>query len=44
VVIGDALWPLAAIFGLSWIVSVYGGFMDALRWVAAATSWSWAGC
>jgi threonine/homoserine/homoserine lactone efflux protein len=37
VVIGDALWPLAAIFGLSWIVSVYGGFMDALRWVAALT-------
>ncbi len=37
VVIGDALWPLAAIFGLSWIVSVYGGFMDLLRWVAAGT-------
>lgn len=37
VVIGDALWPLAAIFGLSWIVSVYGGFMDMLRWVAAGT-------
>ncbi len=37
VVVGDALWPLAAIFGLSWIVSVYGGFMDVLRWVAALT-------
>lgn len=36
VVVGDALWPLAAIFGLSWITSVYGGFMDLLRWVAVA--------
>lgn len=36
VVIGDALWPLAAIFGLSWITSVYAGFMDVLRWVAVA--------
>lgn len=34
VAIGDLLWPLAAIFGLAWIVSVYGGFMDLLRWVA----------
>jgi threonine/homoserine/homoserine lactone efflux protein len=36
VAIGDLVWPLAAIFGLSWILSVYGGFMDALRWVAVA--------
>jgi threonine/homoserine/homoserine lactone efflux protein len=36
VVVGDAIWPLAAIFGLAWITSVYGGFMDALRWVAVA--------
>ncbi len=34
VAIGDLVWPLAAIFGLSWILSVYGGFMDVLRWVA----------
>lgn len=34
VAIGDLIWPLAAIFGLSWIVSVYAGFMDAMRWVA----------
>lgn len=34
VAIGDLVWPLAAIFGLSWIVSVYAGFMDVLRWVA----------
>ena len=36
VVVGDAIWPLAAIFGLAWITSVYGGFMEALRWVAVA--------
>jgi len=37
VTLGDAVWPLAAIFGLSWIVSVYGGFLTVLHWVAAAT-------
>jgi threonine/homoserine/homoserine lactone efflux protein len=36
VAIGDLVWPLAAIFGLSWMVSVYAGFMDAMRWVAVA--------
>ena len=36
VVLGDAIWPLAAIFGLSWILSVYGDFLGVLRWVAAA--------
>jgi threonine/homoserine/homoserine lactone efflux protein len=35
VAIGDSFWPLAAIFGLTWILSVYGGFLDALQWVAA---------
>ncbi len=35
VVVGDLLWPLAAIFGLAWIVSVYGEFMLVLRWVGA---------
>ncbi len=35
VVLGDAIWPLAAIFGLSWILSVYGGFLGLLQWVAA---------
>jgi threonine/homoserine/homoserine lactone efflux protein len=35
VVIGDLVWPFAAIFGLSWILSVYGDFLTALRWVAA---------
>lgn len=35
VALGDLLWPLCAIFGLSWILSLYGGFLAALRWVAA---------
>jgi threonine/homoserine/homoserine lactone efflux protein len=35
VVLGDAIWPLAAIFGLTWILSVYGGFLALLQWVAA---------
>ena len=35
VALGDLIWPLCAIFGLSWILSVYGGFLQALRWVAA---------
>lgn len=36
VVVGDVLWPLLAILGVSWVLSVYGGFLEALRWVAAA--------
>lgn len=37
VTIGDFLWPLLAILGVGWIVSVYAGFMFALKWVACAT-------
>lgn len=37
VALGDLMWPLAAIFGLSWILSLYGGFLEALRWVAVVT-------
>ena len=37
VVVGDVLWPFLAILGVSWIVSVYAGFMTVLRWVAALT-------
>ena len=37
VVVGDVLWPLLAILGVSWILSVYGDFLEALKWVAAAT-------
>jgi threonine/homoserine/homoserine lactone efflux protein len=36
VVIGDVLWSVLAILGISWILSVYGGFLEALRWVASA--------
>ncbi|WP_375687284.1 LysE family translocator [Pseudooceanicola sp. LIPI14-2-Ac024] len=36
VVVGDALWPLLAILGVSWIVSVFDGFMTVLRLVGAA--------
>ena len=35
VAIGDLIWPLAAIFGLTWILSIYGGFLEMLQWVAA---------
>lgn len=35
VALGDSIWPLAAIFGLSWIIGLYGGFLEALKWVAA---------
>ena len=35
VALGDLVWPLAAIFGLTWILSIYGGFLEALTWVAA---------
>ena len=36
VAIGDLVWPLTAILGLSWITSVYGDILSTLRWVAAA--------
>lgn len=36
VALGDLIWPLAAILGLSWIESTYGDFLAVLRWVAAA--------
>ncbi len=36
VALGDLVWPLLAILGLSWVHSVYGDFLSLLRWVAAA--------
>ena len=36
VALGDLIWPLAAILGLSWIETAYGDFLEILRWVAAA--------
>ncbi len=37
VTVGDALWPLMAIYGLSWIVAQFSQFMVVMQWVAAAT-------
>ena len=37
VVLGDLMWPALAIFGLSWIVSVYADFLHVLKLVAAVT-------
>lgn len=36
VVIGDAIWPFLAIIGVTWIVSVYAGFLTVLKWIAVA--------
>ncbi len=37
VVVGDVLWPLIAILGVTWIVSEFEGFMVVLKWVACLT-------
>lgn len=34
VAVGDIVWPLVAILGISWILSVFDVFMVVLRWVA----------
>jgi threonine/homoserine/homoserine lactone efflux protein len=36
VAIGDLVWPLLAILGLNWVLSVYGGALEFLRVTAAA--------
>lgn len=36
VVVGDVIWPLIAVLGVTWIVDQASWFMDALRWVAVA--------
>ena len=36
VVVGDVIWPLLAILGVTWILSVFADFMLVLRWVACA--------
>lgn len=36
VALGDLVWPLAAILGMSWILQQYGEALTILRWVAAA--------
>ena len=34
VVIGDILWPIVAILGLSWVAMQYDGLLDLLKYVA----------
>lgn len=34
VVVGDVLWSLLAIFGMAWVLSVYGGLLVGLKWAA----------
>lgn len=36
VTVGDIVWPLVAIFGLSWIVASQAALMSVMTWVAAA--------
>ena len=35
--IGDILWPLLAILGMGWILSMFENFLDIMKWVACAT-------
>ena len=35
VVVGDVLWPILAVLGVSWLVSQFEGFLDVLRIVAS---------
>lgn len=37
VTLGDCLWPLLAILGMGWVLSVWGDFLHVLRIVAAVT-------
>jgi threonine/homoserine/homoserine lactone efflux protein len=39
VAMGDILWPLLAILGMSWVASEIDGFMTVLRFVAVAVFW-----
>ncbi|MDO8882199.1 MAG: LysE family translocator [Pseudotabrizicola sp.] len=36
VALGDLIWPFCAILGLAWVLSIYGGLLEILRWAAAA--------
>ncbi len=37
VVVGDVLWPFLAILGVTWIISVFSGFLLFMKWVACLT-------
>ncbi|XDA98323.1 LysE family translocator [Sulfitobacter sp. LCG007] len=32
--VGDILWPLVAVLGINWILSVFDTFMAVMRWIA----------
>lgn len=36
VTVGDIIWPLVAIFGLSWIVASQAALLSVMTWIAAA--------
>ena len=36
VALGDLIWPLCAILGLAWVLSLYGDALALMRWIAAA--------
>lgn len=36
VALGDLIWPLCAILGLAWVLSLYGDALAVMRWIAAA--------
>lgn len=36
VALGDLVWPLMAILGLTWIESAWGDYLALMRWIAAA--------
>ena len=36
VLVGDAFWPILAIFGVSYLVSIYADFLIILRYIGAA--------
>ncbi len=36
VVVGDVLWPLLAVLGVSWLLSGFESFLQVMRWVACA--------
>lgn len=35
VALGDLIWPLCAILGLAWVLSLYGDALTVMRWIAA---------
>ena len=35
VALGDLIWPLCAILGLAWVLSLYGDALAVVRWIAA---------